>query len=426
MKNTNRNIFTIVLLLIAITLLVYWSEKISIPYHQVFRYLYFLPILFASIVFDFAGTIYISIAVSSLYVPILLSKIEQEGFSYSNIELSITIFLFLLTGLLIGKFMGGEKKKKDLYKGLSQIGEIIASSFNLEELLPRALKKVCEITESSKCAIVFFDKEKEYYTLVDDKNQKQSIDASDNGILDRFKDLKKPLYCNNVNLEKRFVVSNNAEIESFMVSPVIVKEKNIGALIVENKKDEKRYTKEDLDLIFNIATQLGSSVTNLKLYELAVVDGLTQLYTHRFFQIRLREELKKWSVSLIIADIDHFKKVNDTFGHQEGDVVLKSVAKIVSDTVGEKGICCRYGGEEFAIILPNIKKDDAIKIAEEIREKIHDYKFVLKNKEHPVTASFGISSSQDSSVHPRELIEEADQELYRAKDTGRNKVCWKK
>ncbi|MDP2271991.1 MAG: diguanylate cyclase [Archangium sp.] len=163
-----------------------------------------------------------------------------------------------------------------------------------------------------------------------------------------------------------------------------------------------------------------------RLHELAVTDGLTQVANHRHFQDRLREEFRRAQryddpLALILVDLDHFKNVNDSFGHQVGDAVLFSVAACVKAAVRETDFVARYGGEEFAVLLPKTHLAGALTVAERITAEMLGIKagpLGLK-----VTASFGISGFPGRSVNTSEqLVRTADEALYRAKREGRNKI----
>ncbi len=163
-------------------------------------------------------------------------------------------------------------------------------------------------------------------------------------------------------------------------------------------------------------------------YKLATTDGLTELYNHRYFQEQIRmqiEQSKRYShnFSLIIIDIDFFKKFNDTFGHQSGDAVLKQVAQTLKKNVRATDIVCRYGGEEMSIILPNTGKDEAFSTAQKICERVANKKFKLSgDKETNVTISLGVSTFPYDGDNAPAIIEAADKRLYNAKNNGRNQV----
>ena len=163
-------------------------------------------------------------------------------------------------------------------------------------------------------------------------------------------------------------------------------------------------------------------------YKLATIDGLTELYNHRYFQDTLRKQIDiarryNQALSLIIIDIDFFKKFNDTYGHQAGDAVLRQVAKILKNNSRATDYVCRYGGEEMTIILPNTSAEDALFNANRICKAVADTPFHLTPVDKVnVTISLGVSTFPDNAQTPQDLIEWADKGLYYAKEHGRNQV----
>lgn len=163
-------------------------------------------------------------------------------------------------------------------------------------------------------------------------------------------------------------------------------------------------------------------------YKLATTDGLTELYNHRYFQEQMAmqvENCKRYNTefSMIILDIDFFKKFNDTFGHQAGDAVLWQVAQTLKKNVRATDIVCRYGGEEMSIILPNTGKNVAHSTAEKICQRVSANKIRLQgDREVSVTISLGVSTFPYDGKTPSEMIDAADKRLYNAKNSGRNKV----
>ncbi len=163
-------------------------------------------------------------------------------------------------------------------------------------------------------------------------------------------------------------------------------------------------------------------------YKLATTDGLTELHNHRYFQERMLDSIAlsdryKQTFSLIMIDIDFFKKFNDSYGHQAGDAVLKNVAQTLKKSVRTTDIVCRYGGEEMTIILRDISHEDALKMAQKICSTIAEKKFQLTPElQCHVTISLGVATYPENGKTPTELIEYADRQLYKAKENGRNQV----
>lgn len=178
-----------------------------------------------------------------------------------------------------------------------------------------------------------------------------------------------------------------------------------------------------------LAAELGEANTRLR--ELVSRDGLTGLYNHRHFQEMLRKEISEAAryrrpLTLILFDVDFFKRVNDQHGHPAGDAVLKRIAEYVAETVRSSDLVARYGGEEFAIILPETDAREAVVLAERIRRGIEAMEIAIGNQQSPlrVTVSLGLSSfrHEDSERAQGELIEAADKALYAAKHGGRNRL----
>ncbi len=163
-----------------------------------------------------------------------------------------------------------------------------------------------------------------------------------------------------------------------------------------------------------------------KIAELSSSDGLTKLYNRSYLFEKAKDELKRYkryktTFSLIILDIDDFKKVNDQYGHQKGDAILRKLGIVLDGARRDLDICARYGGEEFAIILPHTNGNEAKKIAERIRKKVEDY---FQN-DIKITISMGVSNCPESSIVLEDLIKKADDALYESKRSGKNKVTVK-
>ncbi len=163
-------------------------------------------------------------------------------------------------------------------------------------------------------------------------------------------------------------------------------------------------------------------------YKLATIDGLTELYNHRYFQDTLKQQLDiarryNQALSLIICDIDFFKKFNDTYGHQAGDAVLRQVAQTLKKNSRTTDFVCRYGGEEMSIILPNTKAEEALQLANRICHSVSEKPFHITPVDtETVTISLGVSTFPENAQTPQDLIAWADKGLYYAKEHGRNQV----
>jgi diguanylate cyclase (GGDEF)-like protein len=173
--------------------------------------------------------------------------------------------------------------------------------------------------------------------------------------------------------------------------------------------------------------------TKSQLEKLSITDGLTGLYNHRHFQERLADEFRRAQryadpVSLIMLDLDHFKEVNDKYGHPFGDRVLRETAQLIRSSIRDPDICSRYGGEEFAIILPKTHLQGALAVSERIFHALRAKTYAAENGAPPValrvTASIGVAFYPSKDVtSPELLVKFADEALYRAKREGRDTIC---
>lgn len=198
----------------------------------------------------------------------------------------------------------------------------------------------------------------------------------------------------------------------------------IGLLYLENNAASSAFTRQRFGILEIICM---AAAGRLELSRRAAIDGLTQLYNHDYFQNMLRQEVAvaaRWGrdLSVILADIDHFKQFNDTWGHQAGDAVLEAVARAVKESCREADLAARYGGEEIAVILPETGVDAAAEVADRIREAVAALEVPHLGQSLSVTLSLGVAGLDEETPDAAALIRRADQALYAAKAGGRDRV----
>jgi diguanylate cyclase (GGDEF)-like protein len=213
--------------------------------------------------------------------------------------------------------------------------------------------------------------------------------------------------------------------------PLVSENKVMGVLRMDSQK-EFAYTQDDLRLLDIIANLGAVAIQNSVLYsrtqELAIRDSLTGLKVRRFFMESFHREVKRAArkreqLSFLMLDIDHFKDYNDKYGHASGDLILKFIAKTISDLLEEPDVASRYGGEELAVLLWRKSKKEAHAKADKIRQLIKGRPLTLRNYEANVTVSIGVSTYPEDAATEDELIRIADMRLYKAKAEGRDRVC---
>ena len=229
-------------------------------------------------------------------------------------------------------------------------------------------------------------------------------------------------------LTTRNVFLEQAPPRSSAYVPLLAKNEVAGLLLLEDPRDTLPFTQEDVPLLQQLGSQIAIAIHNAQLYAMAVTDGLTGLFVRRYFDLRMDEEMAKARrygrpFSLLLFDIDHFKKFNDTHGHQTGDMVLKQFAKLLQKSTRSADICCRYGGEEMAVILPETGLDEATLLANKLCVGVRNNVFTgTSGQDLSVTTSIGVAEFAPAYETVQAMVEAVDAMLYQAKKLGRNRV----
>jgi len=228
-------------------------------------------------------------------------------------------------------------------------------------------------------------------------------------------------------------IAKHFALSKFAAAPLLADREAIGVIVVDASSRKREFSPERLTMLEMFANQAALAINNGMIFQnvldRAQRDSLTRLYNHGHFQEALRNEIERSTrydspCSLIMLDIDHFKKFNDTWGHQTGDMVLKQTALLLSALVRVTDLPARYGGEEFGLLLPHTEYEHALDLAERLRIGV-ERKVVVsgpKGEKIGVTASFGVASFPKHATVPHDLVTAADAALYVAKDKGRNCV----
>jgi diguanylate cyclase (GGDEF)-like protein len=222
--------------------------------------------------------------------------------------------------------------------------------------------------------------------------------------------------------------------DELVVVPLKAKDKVNGIIVADNIFTHKPISKDDLRMLIMLANQAGLAIENSQLYEQTVTrahtDSLTKLWNHGYFQYLLQQEFEKTKalnlpLSLLMIDIDNFKNYNDTLGHQMGDQILEEVSLILKDHSRKMDYVCRYGGEEFTIIMPQTEKKEAFNLAERLRQTIENHHFPHEEIQphQQLTVSLGVATFPYDCQTKQELIAYSDKALYKAKNLGKNRTC---
>jgi diguanylate cyclase (GGDEF)-like protein len=224
-------------------------------------------------------------------------------------------------------------------------------------------------------------------------------------------------------------IAGFVETQSEVCVPLMFFGEKLGVLALDSEQKEA-FHEDDLQPLESVADICAAAIHNAnnfdRVKQLAYVDGLTGIHNRRFFEMRFAEELERVGrfqgrVSLIMVDIDNFKKMNDEFGHLLGDEVLRSVSSILRQQLRKLDVVCRYGGDEFAIVAPETPIESAVRVAEKLRRQIEQHHF--PGVPRRVTISCGVAEHPTNGATRDDMVAAADHALYFAKQTGRNRVA---
>ncbi len=322
---------------------------------------------------------------------------------------------------------------------LHEASKALGSSLIFEEVLDTVADIAIKGMMADIAGALVFDNETQVLKIVEirglssdeaEKMKEKSYKPGE-GVFGKVFGKKMTLNIDDISTDKQYSLNGSGRIKSFMATPLSTDGYDIGVLFV-GKFLKEPFSGDVEDFIETIAGQAAVAIENARLYaqqqELAIHNGLTGIYNYRYFMKELGEEIKRAEryerqVSLLMIDIDLFKRVNDTHGHQRGDEVLQGLANTLVSKTRETDIVSRYGGEEFAIILPETDMENAMEVATKLKESVTRTRFARKRgKSIKLTISIGVATFPGGAKSQEELLRSADDALYAAK-AKRNTVC---
>ena len=320
---------------------------------------------------------------------------------------------------------------------LQQSSKVLSSTLDLNGLINISIDMFLETVWANKGILMLFSDERpelevkafKGITKVDVDELKKN--PAETWAMTTIEKEKKPIFAQEITGRSyQAYTTVNRDLPFAVYVPMLKEGELYGVVKVGAKINGQPFTENDLEFFATLASQAVIAFENARLYSLAITDSITKLYVHRYFQMRLEEEVARSrrynsTISLLMCDIDHFKPINDNYGHQQGDAILKEVSKILRKNVRNTDIAARYGGEEFAIILPETTQADAKIVAERIRRDVAHFDFPSIMPGQPsvkCSISIGVAGFPLNADNKDQLIQKADNALYKAKDSGRNKV----
>jgi diguanylate cyclase (GGDEF)-like protein len=324
-----------------------------------------------------------------------------------------------------------EKKLSEL-EIIQRITNLLNSTFDLGKIFKSIITFVYDSSIGDAADVLIFENDgNKRYLLNKVDIPKHYLNFEDKIIEDLYKD-EKLVFVPMIKSDERFESNSQLNIYTSMASiPLKINEKVIGALNIYSNSIDK--LKENTDFLTIIANQSAMAIHNARQYakirQLAITDKLTGLYNRRYFMELLKNEIErskrsKKPLSIAILDIDNFRNYNNNHGHLVGDKLLAEFSTILKKSISNIDTAGRYGGEEFVVLLPESNPQDASIVGERVRKAIEETYFEGE-EEQPlgsVTVSIGIATCLNNSLDHQELIKEADKALYKAKETGKNKV----
>jgi diguanylate cyclase (GGDEF)-like protein len=344
---------------------------------------------------------------------------------------------------LLEHTMQYEKRIYDLEQ-LLDIAKSLCSTLDFRNLL-ESIVYICMAQMHVLGAEIFirdFITEKSFYLETshekdsDNSDNKVSI-SGESPIIEKMGDLKKPVTLKELKKEvgkcEDFAILE--ALSPTLIVPLVLQGHLNGLLILQERiaiEDDTTYNEYEQKQIMLLASLASVAIYNASLLEMSSTDMMTHLKLKYYFYSRLSTTLdravdKKQKISVLMFDIDFFKKFNDTYGHECGDFVLISVAELIKKSLRDTDIACRYGGEEFTVLLTNTGKKEALMVAERIRTTIENNDFVYEDKHFKVTISGGVSvfdGSKHAMISPNAFVNQADKALYVSKNKGRNRVSF--
>jgi len=324
---------------------------------------------------------------------------------------------------------------------LLEIGKTLISSLELREVLQAIMSQVERLLQPKTWSLL----------LVDEASGDLCFEIAVSPVAQELKGIRlkmgegiagwvaqngQPLLIPDVSKDARFASHVADEVEypvsSILCAPLKIRDRVLGVIELINTLGERTFDEDDLPLLGAVADFAAIAIDNARNYkrvsELVVTDDLTGLYNARHFHELLEYELERSrryrsQISLLFFDLDHFKEVNDRYGHLVGSRMIAEVGQLVKRHIRSSDRAARYGGDEYVVVLPNTGKQGALSVARNLLDRLHAHPFLTDSSEYiAITASFGVATFPDDAHDRTSLIRAADSAMYEAKEAGRNGV----
>lgn len=386
---------------------------------------------------------------SLLAVPVLdqdlfegllcVDSLADHAFSSQDEEVLQRVAQEIVTVLTYYREQQRMSQRTRVYSALLEISKSLGSRLDLDHRLEITADSAKEIIDYDRCFIFLVEPGERRLTVKAVKGYDPAIIdynfALTNGLLSIIVKNRQVLLFSQLPSQraKHKIFPDGCKIsvdcQSFLGLPLIIEDRAMGIVLFLSEKENAftTYDRHVLSILCNhVAISIAEAQAHAQVERLAITDGLTGIYNHRRFQERLQEEFVRNArhpepFSILMIDIDFFKKINDTFGHPAGDAVLKVIAKLLAKMIRKLDVVARYGGEEFVVLLLKSDSMQAWQMAERIRKAIESAPIDWQGQKIDVTVSIGVASQPTDAAQREELIACADKALYSSKRAGRNR-----
>ena len=421
--------------------------------HSSFYLLFYLTISVAAYVLTFPYALTVAVLTVLSYLGAIYRDLSLDDVFDVSLRVGFILVYFLAITYasehmrkserrLLKLFNTLNKRTSELEKSQAQLEmiyentRILASILDTDGVIREVVRIMGDVLQYRCFSLVIRDKRDNLFYRARLSNGRpnyhlKAIDLNRMDLLRKVSEGGEPVRLKDIALRDDFEpLSENTH--AAMIVPLVSHGVTTGVLTAESKEVDK-FREKDVQMLSIVARSAALALDNAELQkkteELTIIDELTETYNYRYFVQKLEEEKRRASrynlpLSLVRVDIDWFKKLNDTYGHEVGNKVLKGLSVIIKGCIRDVDIFARYGGEEFAIILPQTPLVEAHRIGERIRSQVESAAMDAgKEDTVSITVSVGISSFPENGHSQEELVSVADQALYRAKGEGRNQVC---
>jgi diguanylate cyclase (GGDEF)-like protein len=415
--------------------------------------LYYLTTSVSAYVLTFWLASTVTVIITATYVWLWAGELQMESLFGFTMRVGTMWIIFLVISYvsdylrrseirLVKLFDTLNMRTAELEKSQAQLEMIYENTRTMAALLePDAVvREVIQIMGGTlgyqNCGMVFFNKSGEYYWRARSSDghanfHLKALPRDRTDLIRKVANLQEPVRLKDV-VRRADYAALQATSRSVALVPMIAHRHSLGVLVAESDIPDL-FKDRDIQQLTIVARSAALALENAELHkrtaELTVIDELTDTFNYRYFVQKFQEEKKRAlryaaPLSIIMVDIDWFKKLNDSYGHEVGNVVLRELSRVIKGCIRDVDIFCRYGGEEFVIILPQTPQAEAAVIGERIRSQIENTVVDTgASGKVKVTISAGVSSYPENGKSYEDLVSVADQALYRAKESGKNLVC---